>query len=191
MYGSISEREDDSLKEYNMETFMTANQIISLLHLKPHPEEGGYFVETYRSLESISEEALPDRYKGFRSYATAIYYLLTPETFSSIHRLQSDEIFHFYLGDPVEMLQLWPEGSGRILILGSDILNGMKPQVIVPRGVWQGARLLPGGRFALLGTTVSPGFEHKDYESGRRDVLLKFFPEFSDLIIALTKDNMK
>ncbi len=170
---------------------ITADQIKTLLNLKPHPEEGGYFIETYRSPENIPEGALPIRYQGVRPFATAIYYLLTPDTFSAIHRLQSDEVFHFYFGDPVEMLQLFPDGSGRILILGPDILNGMKPQVIVPGGVWQGAKLLRGGRFALLGTTVSPGFDYKDYESGRRHVLLKSFPEFRDLIIALTKDNMK
>jgi predicted cupin superfamily sugar epimerase len=121
---------------------LTADQIKTLFNLKPHPEEGGFFVETYRSTETLSRELLPNRYKGDRSFSTAIYYLLTPGTFSTIHRLRSDEVFHFYLGDPVEMLQLWPDGSGRILILGSDILNGMEPQVIVPRGVWQGARLL-------------------------------------------------
>ena len=187
MRGSISEKGDDPLTENDMETFMTAKQIISFLHLKPHTEEGGYFIETYRSLETIPEEALPDRYKGLRSFSTAIYYLLTPDSFSYIHRLQSDEIFHFYLGDPVEMLQLWPDGSGRVLILGSDLLNGMKPQVVVPRRVWQGARLLPGGRFALLGTTVSPGFEFADYESGQRNELIKSYPQFREWIIALTK----
>jgi predicted cupin superfamily sugar epimerase len=114
---------------------LTADQIKTLFNLKPHPEEGGFFVETYRSTETLSRELLPNRYKGDRSFSTAIYYLLTPGTFSTIHRLRSDEVFHFYLGDPVEMLQLWPDGSGRILILGSDILNGMEPQVIVPRGV--------------------------------------------------------
>jgi len=165
----------------------TADQIRTLLNLKPHPDEGGYFVETYRSSETISEKALTSRYKGVRSFGTAIYYLLTPETISAMHRLQSDEIFHFYLGDPVKMLQLWPDGSGRILILGSDILNGMEPQVIVPRGVWQGARLIKDGKFALLGTTVSPGFEFADYESGRRDELVKSYPKFRELIIALTK----
>jgi len=166
---------------------LTADQIITLLNLKPHPEEGGYFVETYRSSETISEKALPSHYKGARPFGTAIYYLLTPETFSSIHRLQSDEIFHFYIGDPVEILQLWPDGSSRVLILGSDILNGMQPQVVVPRGVWQGAKLLKDGKFALLGTTVSPGFEFADYESGRRDELVKSYPKFRELIIALTK----
>lgn len=168
---------------------LTADQIVSLFNLKPHPEEGGYFAETYRSPEILSERALPSRYKGIRSFGTAIYYLLTPETFSALHQLQSDEIFHFYLGGPVEMLQLWPDGSGKVITMGSDILNGMEPQVIVPRGVWQGARLLRDGRVALLGTTVSPGFELVDYESGRREELVSSYPQFRDLIIALTKKN--
>ena len=166
---------------------LTADQIIALLNLTPHPKEGGYFRETYRSSEAISEKALPSRYRGTRSFATAIYYLLTPETFSAIHRLQSDEIFHFYLGDPVEMLQLWPDGSGKLIILGFDILRGMQPQVLVPRGVWQGARLRNGGRLAFLGTTVSPGFEFADYESGQRDELSKSYRQFRERIIALTK----
>jgi len=166
---------------------LTADQIIAFFDLKPHPEEGGYFVETYRSSETLLEKALPIRYRGIRAFGTAIYYLLTPETFSSIHRLQSDESFHFYFGDPVEMLQLWPDGSAKAITIGSDILKGMQPQVIVPRGVWQGARLLSGGNFALLGTTVSPGFEFADYESGRREELVKSYPQFREVIIALTK----
>jgi predicted cupin superfamily sugar epimerase len=170
---------------------LTADQIITFFDLKPHPEEGAYFVETYRSSEILSEKALPSRYEGIRSFGTAIYYLLTPETFSAMHRLQSDEIFHFYLGNPVEMLQLWPDGSGKVMTMGSDILNGMQPQVIIPRGVWQGARLLRDGRFALFGTTVSPGFELADYESGRRDELVHSYPQFRDLITALTKESSK
>jgi len=162
------------------------DQIKSLLNLRLHPEEGGYYVETYRSDERIPTEALPDRYDGPRSFITAIYYLLTPDTFSAMHRLSTDEIFHFYVGDPIEMMQLFPDGSGRVLTLGSEILKGMSPQVVVPKGVWQGSRLLPGGRFALLGTTVSPGFECSDYESGYRDVLVKSYPKFRDLIVALT-----
>ena len=88
------------------------DQIKSLLNLTLHPEEGGYYVETYRSNERIPTEALPDRYDGPRSFTTAIYYLLTPDTFSAMHRLSTDEIFHFYVGDPIEMLQLFPDGSG-------------------------------------------------------------------------------
>jgi predicted cupin superfamily sugar epimerase len=166
---------------------LSADQIKTLLNLKPHPEEGGYFIETYRSSETISEKSLPSRYKGLRALGTAIYYLLAPATFSTIHRLQSDEIFHFYLGDPVEMFQLWPDGSSRVVVLGSDILKGMRPQVVIPGGVWQGARLLNGGKFALLGATVSPGFEFADYEPGRREELVKSYPQFKELIIALTK----
>ena len=168
---------------------LTADQIITLFNLKAHPEEGGYFVETYRSSEAIPEKALPSRYKGVRFFGTAIYYLLTPETFSSMHRLRSDEIFHFYFGDPVEMLQLLPDGSGKVTTIGFDILHGMQPQAVVPRGVWQGARLLKDGKFALLGTTVSPGFEFADYESGRREELVSSYPRFRDLIVALTKDS--
>jgi predicted cupin superfamily sugar epimerase len=82
---------------------------------------------------------------------------LTPDTFSALHRLASDEVFHFYLGDPVEMLQVWPDGSHRVVLIGTDLAAGERPQVVVPRGIWQGARLRPGGRFALLGTTVAPG----------------------------------
>jgi predicted cupin superfamily sugar epimerase len=192
MDGCISERGTGdlnlSLNHYIERNFMLrADQIISLLNLKPHPEEEGYFVETYRSLETIPESALTSRYKGNRTFATAIYYLLTPRVFSPIHRLQSDEIFHFYLGDPVEMLQLWPDGSGKILLLGSDILNGMQPQVVVPRGIWQGARLLKDGNFALIGTTVSPGFEFMDYESGHSEELTKSYPNYREWITALAK----
>jgi len=165
----------------------TADQIIALLNLSPHPKEGGYFRETYRSSETISVKTLSSRYKGIRSLRTAIYYLLTPDTFSPMHRLKSDEIFHFYLGDPVEMVQLLPDGTGRVIVLGSDVLKGMQPQVIVPGGVWQGAKLVKNGKFALLGTTVSPGFEFADYESGSRDELVASHPRFRDLIIALTK----
>ncbi|HEY7676597.1 MAG TPA: cupin domain-containing protein, partial [Candidatus Methylomirabilis sp.] len=142
---------------------MTADALKTLLGLRPHPAEGGFFVETYRAGEGVPAEALPARYGGARAFSTAIYYLLTPDTFSAMHRLASDEVFHFYLGDPVEMLHLFPDGSGRAVTLGPDLLAGMRPQVVVPRGVWQGSRLAPGGRLALLGTTVAPGFDLADY----------------------------
>jgi predicted cupin superfamily sugar epimerase len=119
--------------------------------------------------------------------STAIYYLLEPNTFSELHRVASDEIFHFYLGDPLEMLQLWPDGSARLLLIGTDFESGMVPQVVVPRGVWQGARLVPGGEFALLGCTVSPGFEYTDYLSGSRALLSEAYPEYRDKIYGLTR----
>jgi predicted cupin superfamily sugar epimerase len=118
---------------------------------------------------------------------TAIYYLLTPYTFSAMHRVPGDEIFHFYQGDAVEMLQLPPDGEGKVVVLGNDLLAGMRPQVVVPGGVWQGSRLVAGGRFALLGTTMSPGFDYSDYEAGRRADLAGRFPQFAQFIEQLTR----
>jgi hypothetical protein len=163
---------------------MTANDIIRILNLQKHPTEGGYFLETYRSKDFITEKRW-----GKRSFSTAIYYLLTGESdsFSEMHRLDIDEIFHFYLGDPVEMLHLYPDGTGKQVLLGTDLDKGMYPQVLVPGKVWQGSRLLPGGKFALMGTTVAPGFEYTDYESGSRKELTTIYPEFKELISLLTR----
>jgi predicted cupin superfamily sugar epimerase len=157
------------------------------LGLMPLPQEGGFYAESYRSTEILPSEHLPGRYSGQRSFATAIYFLLTQNSFSALHRLASDEIWHFYLGDPVQMLQLHEPVGGKIVILGTDFDRGMRPQSVVPRGSWQGARLVPGGNFALLGATVSPGFEFADFELGQREPLLATYPEFSTLIAALTR----
>jgi uncharacterized protein len=168
---------------------ITADEIKQRLGLRPHPREGGWFVETWRSQETIPGAALAERCGSGaqRSVGTAIHYLLEPGSFSEMHRLRSDEIFHFYLGDPVEMLQLWPDGSGRRVVLGADLASGMLPQTVVPQGVWQGSRLVAGGKFALLGCTVSPGFDYADYESGTRAELLAEWREWSDLIEGLTR----
>lgn len=165
---------------------MTAEELIKLLHLQPHPKEGGFFRETYRADETLPANALPSRYGANRSAGTAIYYLLTPSTFSALHRLAGDEIFHFYLGGPVRMLQLFPDGQGGTVLLGSDLAAGHSPQVIVPRGVWQGSILEPGAPFALLGCTVAPGFDYADYEHGNREELIAQYPAFADWICRLT-----
>jgi uncharacterized protein len=166
---------------------MTAEEIKRALRLEAHPCEGGHFRQTWKSEEEIPLAALPSRYSGVRAAGTAIYYLLEPSTFSEMHRLISDEVFHFYYGDPVEMLQLWPDGSSRVVQLGSDLAGGTLPQLVVPKGVWQGTRLAPGGSVALLGCTVSPGFDYADYETGRRAELVRGYPESAALIVALTR----
>jgi hypothetical protein len=166
---------------------MTADEIRALFNLEPHPREGGFFAETWKSEETIPVEALPSRYRASRLAGTAIYYLLDAGGFSEIHRLASDEVFHFYYGDPVEMLQLSPDGTGRTILLGNDLEQGMKPQVVAPKGVWQGSRLVPGGKVALLGCTVSPGFDYADYEAGSRVELLHRFPQYREHIEALTR----
>ncbi len=166
---------------------MTAEEIMRLLGLKPLPREGGCYIETYRSEDLVPQMALPERYGGDKALSTAIYYFLTPDTFSALHRLPTDEIYHFYLGDPVELVQLRPDGSGSVTVLGTDLAAGMRPQVVAPNGVWQGSRLRPGGRFALMGTTMAPGFDPEDYQAGAREDLLRTHPQFRDLIQALTK----
>jgi hypothetical protein len=167
---------------------MTADDVKKLLGLKPHPCEGGWYVRTYEAAELVAASAFADgRYAGARRTGTAIHYLLEPETFSEMHRLRSDEVFHFYAGDAVEMLQLHEGCEGRTVVIGNDLLRGQRPQVVVERGVWQGSRLVKGGRWALLGCTVSPGFEFEDYETGERAELTAGWPEFAEEIKALTR----
>ena len=161
---------------------LTAEDVIRMLGLVPLPGEGGYFRETYRSTFPLPGEPT-------RSLSTAIYYLLTRDTFSALHRLPGDEVFHFYLGDPVEMLQLRRDGTAERFTIGTGIAGGMRPQVVVPAGAWQGARLIPGGAFALMGTTMAPGFDSRDFELGNRDDLLARYPDNTDLILALTREG--
>ncbi|MGA8035567.1 MAG: cupin domain-containing protein [Candidatus Acidiferrales bacterium] len=165
---------------------LTAEQIMKALKMRPHPVEGGYFAETYRAASAVPREALAG-YPAARSLSTAIYYMLTPGTISAMHRVRGDEMFHFYLGDPVEMLELREDGSGETIVLGQDILRGMKLQHVVRGGVWQGSGLRGGGSFALVGTTMAPGFEYEDYETGKREELIERWPAFGELIRARTK----
>jgi len=134
---------------------MTAEEIKKTLGLVPHPREGGWYIRTYESAETVHPSAFADaRYSSSRPLGTAIYYLLEHDSFSEMHRLRSDELFHFYWGDAVEMLQLAEGGPGQVVRLGTNLQLGERPQVIVPRNVWQGSRLVAGGSFALLGCTV-------------------------------------
>lgn len=160
---------------------MTTAQIKQMLGLEPHPVEGGFYRRTYTSPGSVE---VP---RGLRAQGTAIYYLLEPGTFSEIHMLASDEIFHFYLGDPVEMLQLYPDGRSTLFTLGSDLVAGQNVQLVVPAGVWQGTRLIGKGRFALLGCTVTPGFDFADYRSGHYDQLAAQWPGEAERIKNLTR----
>jgi uncharacterized protein len=160
---------------------MTADQIKSLLHLEPHPVEGGWFRRTYTSTGSVE---LP---RGQRAQGTAIYYLLEAGTFSEMHVLASDEIFHFYLGDPVEMLQLLPDGGSAVFTLGPDLAAGQHVQLVVPAGVWQGTRLVADGKVALLGCTVTPGFDFADCRNASAEELIAKWPAEAERIRKLTR----
>jgi hypothetical protein len=160
---------------------MTADEIKSLLKLEPHPIEGGFYRRTYASAHAVG---MP---RGDRPMSTAIYYLLEAGTFSEMHVLASDEIFHFYLGDPVEMLQLFPDGRSAVFTLGQDLAAGQHVQLVVTAGVWQGTRLLANGKLALLGCTVTPGFDFADYRSASAEELIGKWPAQAERIEALTR----
>ena len=166
---------------------MNCEKLKSLLSLVPLPFEGGCYAETYRSSDMIAPECLRGSYSGPRSVSTAIYYLLEPNTFSELHRVASDEIFHFYLGDPVEMLLLFPDGRSDVVTLGPDLAGGQRPQILVPAGVWQGQRLMEGGKVALFGCTVTPGFDFADYCGGSYAELAAKWPTDSERIRKLTR----
>jgi len=166
---------------------MTGRDIIERLGLEPLPTEGGYFLQTWCGPQVAAD---PRGSRASKPWGTAIYYLLTnePNCFSALHRLPTDEVYHFYLGDPVEQLRLYPNGRHENVVLGQDMERGQLVQSIAPRDVWQGSRLVPGGRFALLGTTMAPGFVPSDYEGGRRAVLVAQYPFVAQQIVALTRE---
>jgi hypothetical protein len=160
---------------------MTAEEIKTRLNLRPHPMEGGFFRRTYTAAGTV------DLSRGTRPTSTAIYFLLEPGEFSQMHVLDSDEMFHFYLGDRVEMLQLYPDGSSAVFTLGQDLTAGQHVQSVVPAGVWQGTRLIGDGKVALLGCTVTPGFDFADYRSASYEELAGKWPREAERIKALTR----
>ena len=156
---------------------MTAEQLIQKLDLKHHPE-GGYYRETYRAEGSVPGTK--------RAFSTAIYYLLVPGAVSKLHRLSSDEVFHFYLGEPVQWLLLHPGGKVEKIVLGPLLEQGQQVQMTVPAGTCFGGSLMSGNGFALMGTTVAPGFEFEDFTMGKREELLASFPGAKEEILRLT-----
>jgi uncharacterized protein len=168
---------------------MTRDEVIERLRLEPLPGEGGYFRQTWIAPECVAAGALGARYPRPMAVGTAIYYLVTdhPDGFSAMHRLPTDEVYHFYLGDPVEQLLLHEDGRADVVILGQDLAGGQQVQHVAPRDTWQGTRLVPGGRWALLGTTMAPGFDERDYEAGDRAELVARYPRSAARIAALTR----
>ena len=160
---------------------ISAEELIEMFGLKRHPE-GGYFAESYRSAEMIPRQALPSRYEGERAFSTSIYFLLTAGTISRLHRLASDEIWHFYLGGPLELLQISPEGVLENVILGQDLPAGQKAQHVVPAGFWFGARPVGGSAYCFVGCTVAPGFDFADFELARPEDLSRRFPALTEQI---------
>lgn len=155
--------------------------LIARLDLRPHPE-GGWYRETFRDARTV----LADGFDGPRSASTAIYFLLAEGHFSALHRIRSDEVWHHYSGGDVEVTALSPDGVLRTLTVG-HLAPDASPQAVVPAGEWFGARVAKGGRWALVGCTVAPGFEFSDLELADRTTLTASFPAHAEIISALTR----
>ncbi len=167
-----------------------ALELIKHLNMAQIPAEGPWFTLTYRSDDALPGDQLPARYHGAPHLAgTAIYAVETKDDFSALHILQTDELWHFYGGDPIELLLLYPDGHGETVLIGPDVLHGQHPQFVVPRGVWQGSRPIGAGAdsYSFFGNTLAPGFEYADFAIGYRDELQKQYPKFATQIAGLTR----
>lgn len=156
---------------------MTPEDLVAHYGLEPIPREGGLFRRTW---------AGPERSDG-RPEGTAIVVLLTAPDFSALHRLPSDEVWHFYLGDPLELLLLAPDGTARTAVLGPDVLHGQHLQFTVPAGTWMGARVAAGGAWAFFGCTMAPGFTYEGYEHGDAGELTARYPSEAARIAGLCR----
>ena len=159
---------------------MSAEALAARLGLAPHPE-GGFYRETYRA------STLVDTPRGPRAASTAIHFLVTRGTFSALHRIASDEVWHHYAGAALRVVRIAEDGARHDLVLGAELDAGQAPQGVVPAGEWFGATLESEGAWALVGCTVAPGFDFADFELARRDDLLARFPQHDAIIRALTR----
>jgi len=154
----------------------TAQRIINELNLFPHPSEGGFFFETHRSSGSLLINGQQ------RSLSTAIYFLVVRDFPTELHHLPGDELFHFYLGDPLELFLFDEEKGAEIKMLGVDLEQGMRPQILIPGNFWQAARVKKGGSYSLVGTTMTPGFDYSDYQALTRQEWKKKYPSGEEAV---------
>ncbi len=154
--------------------------------LQPHPE-GGHYAEIYRSPGTINQKALPSQFKGDRAYCTGIYFLLEQGQISAFHRIQSDELWHFYAGEPLEVFVLDNTHQSPYTIkLGNNPEEGQVFQAVVPAGAWFASRPMANSAYSLVGCTVAPGFDFEDFEMADRTRLTHLFPGHHELIKELT-----
>jgi uncharacterized protein len=165
---------------------MTPQHLITHFQLQPHPE-GGWYAQSYRSTESIPAAALPERFTGDRLFSTAIYFLLEQGNFSAFHRIKSDECWHFYSGDPLEIFILHADGSLQVVTLGSSIDKGHQFQFVVPANCWFASRPAAGSRYCFVGCTVSPGFDFADFEMANATKLSEEYPGHIAIIESLCR----
>ena len=173
---AVAAPSNHTLKEEKMDP----QKLVEHFSMSPHPE-GGFFAETYRSQGAIPADALPG-FGGTRNFSTGILFLLRRGEYSHLHRLKQDEMWHFYLGAPLRLAIVRPDGTAEEVLLGQDVLNGQYLQYTVPGGCWFGATPAEGSDFALVGCTVAPGFDFADFEMADPDVLGQNFPHAAGLV---------
>lgn len=160
--------------------------LIEKFGLQAHPE-GGYFSETYRSEGFIAADSLPQEYSGNRNYSTSIYFLLTSDTFSAFHKINQDEVWHFYAGSPLKIYMISEDGRSSEQVLGVDFSKNQVPQFVVPGGHWFAAKTIEENSFSFVGCTVAPGFDFADFVLPSQQEFLKKFPEHKTLIKRFTR----
>ena len=158
----------------------TADELVELWGMTTMPTENVRFTQSYVD---------PKVGRDGKALCSAIVALLVddPAVFSDLHRMPTDELWHFYLGDPIELLLLHPDGSDELVVLGHDVLSGQRVQALAPAGAYLGARLRPGGEYGVYGNTMAPGFKLDDFEGATADQLIPRWPRRAELIRALTR----
>src|SRR5918999_2449628 len=159
----------------------TANEVKVMLGLEPHPT-CGFVAETYRSPLKIPAGALPEAYEGDRPFGSALYFLVTPDAQIIMHRIRSDQQYHHYVGASLEVLLLYPNGTGEVVTVGSDLGAGQRPQLFLPGGTFHTSRLAPDADYALLASTEWPGVEPPDVEHADIEALMQAYPDLRDEI---------
>jgi uncharacterized protein len=159
---------------------------IKHLNLIRHPE-GGYFKEVYRSKENISDNCLPQRFSSERAFSTSIYYLLEKGDFSAFHKIKSDELWHFYDGDPISIYVIDEDCNLTTYKLGLSPENDILPQVSIFANQWFASESM--GEYSLVGCTVSPGFDFSDFEIADRDTLKNSYSKHAKIIEKFTHSN--
>jgi predicted cupin superfamily sugar epimerase len=164
---------------------MNSKEIIDFFDLSKHPE-GGYYKETYRSKGEILSENLGTNFDGNRNYCTSIYFLLTSDKFSAFHKINQDEIWHFYTGTVLKLHLISPNGAYHFVLIGNNFLNGETPQFTVPANYYFAAEVLEKDSFSFVGCTVSPGFDFRDFVLPSCKELCNEFPKHFEIITQLT-----
>jgi predicted cupin superfamily sugar epimerase len=168
---------------------LSADEIKAMLQLSPHPT-CGFVRESYRSSQLVPATGLPSSFDGVRPLGSVLYFLVTPDAHIAMHRIRSDQMYHHYLGDPLEVLLLYADGSGAVQTVGPDLAAGMQPQLFIPGGTFHISRVRPGGAYALLGTTEWPGVAAEDVEQGDYERLVTAYPAYHEQIIAFMKHTV-